>query len=107
MGDWKIKPPSSFPAQFYSVVEHSYSTSAANEIYPPSRTREAANALSERFRYWRFCLRETPTDRLHKLELNHRITCRIIHNSKHGWGIRVEVKPRFAALAARVLFATD
>lgn len=92
---WKIRNPDLFPISFAQTVL------LADETGKPAmlklcRSYSEARSVCEKFREWRYCLRNAGAslNRAWEIENLQRITTKLVYDSEYhtGWEIWVEVK---------------
>lgn len=103
MPDWKPRDPSIFPAKFADVVLRAGDLNSP-EILDLVASHSAARALLNRFREWRFCLRQSsnPNHRCWSVERDYHIASRIRALPGGGYKIEVVVNPKRLLSIARL-----
>lgn len=95
---WSIRSPGIFPARFATVVLEAES-SGEPTFFSSHRTSYESRRAADKFREWRFCLRESknPAHRGYRTEIESRICLRSISNPLGGFDLYVEIRPRVRA----------
>lgn len=104
MSKWKLKPPDSFPKEYRQAVEHCVQDHLAFDNpapIPHSPTIFAGYSLAEaeyhadKFRCWRWCIRQYPLHDLHAIERDFNIKLRRV--CRHGlYELTVTIQPKLS-----------
>jgi len=100
MSKWKLKPPDSFPKEYRLAVEHcmhgltAFDTHQSAAIFAGYSLAEA-EYHADKFRCWRWCIRQYPLHDLHTIERDFNIKLRRV--CRHGlYELTVTIQPKLS-----------
>jgi hypothetical protein len=98
MPSWRPRSPDQFPAFFRSAVEVGLNQILAAKpegrcIIAKELTIDEATRMAERFRYFRWCIREHPLHRLANVEADYTLAVRTLLLD-HKFALWLIVKPK-------------
>jgi hypothetical protein len=111
MPSWRPRSPDQFPQFYLAAVEQAVhalllGSTEAQVIVAKELTIAAATRMAERFRYFRWCIREHPLHRLHNIENDYQLAVRIIPLD-HKFALRLSIKRRVPVEALQKALAAE
>jgi len=58
---WHYKPPQVFPALYLNILREASSAPDVPQLFYSSNSRSEVEVIAERFRHFRWCIRQDPT----------------------------------------------